>query len=290
MNFDQIDDVLTANWLIHQETAFKYLPLLLAFANGQDISAMTQTNEARHKPYVVRGAINLVERWDISDPNIPENSIAIIPVQGVLFKYGYSGTMQIMTRIVEAINNPRICAILLFVESPGGMVANIDLASSLIKTSPKPIYSFVSRLAASAAMWLISSTKIIASSKLDQLGSIGTKVTWMDFDGIFEKLGAKKYEEYATKSIRKEHESRELIKGNSAPLKARLDFVNEAFHSEIRQNLGIKQDSEVFEGDVYFAEEAINLGLCHHLLSIEETIEMLHKEGLKKAIKSMYNN
>lgn len=289
MNFDQIDDILSADWLIHQESAIKYLPLLLAFANGQDISALTKIDEDRHKSYAIRGAVNLVERWDISDANIPENSIAIIPVAGVLMKYSYGGTVQIMNRIHEALNNPRICGILLIVESPGGMVAQIDLASNLLKTSPKPIYSFVSRMAASAAMWLISSTKIIASSPLDQFGSIGTKVSWLDLDGIFEKLGAKRYEEYATNSIRKEHQLRSLKNNNPAPLKEHLDFINDAFQKQIIENLGIKKDSEVFEGDVYFTEEAISLGLCHHIMSIEETVDALHQEGLKRTIKSLYN-
>ena len=188
------------------------------------------------------------------------------------------------------MNNPKICGILFLVETPGGMTANTDLAANLIRSaaSEKPIISFVTRMNASAGLWLTSPTKIIASSPMDSIGSIGTAANWMDFDGIFKKLGAEYFEFYATKATKKNNETRELLgkNKNDKPIIARLDFVNEMFHKAVQENMKINSDSVVFEGDVFFAEEAIKLGLAHSIMSIEETIDMLHQEGLKKIIKS----
>ena len=193
-----------------------------------------------------------------------------------------------MNRIYDAINNPRICAILLLVESPGGMVANIDLAANLVKNCPKPLYSYVSLMSASSAMWFVSgSKKIIASSPMDAFGSIGTKAKLFNIDGILKKFGADIRDIYATKSTHKDFAIRELLDNNNEdPIRKDLDFINEIFHKTIQENMGISKSSDVFTADLYYAEEAINKKLCHEILSIEETIDSLHKEGLKHVIKS----
>jgi len=289
MRFDQIEQILTADWLINRDTYLRYLPLLIAFMKGQEITASSlETDNLHKKPYVIRSGANLIDKWELTDLDIPENSIAVIPIQGVIMKYGYNGSAEMMVRINQAIFNPNISSILFLVETPGGMVVNTDLLSALVKDCPKPTMAFVTRMAASAGMWGISACdRIVASSKLDMFGSIGTMTTAMDEAGLFLKLGIDLKEVYATKSIKKNHDSRELFgeKKNDKPLIARLDFINEYFHATIKENLGIAENSEVFDGDIFYTEDAISLGLCHEILPINDAIEQIHEMGLNNKIK-----
>lgn len=282
--FDKVEEVLSAQWLIHQDTALKFIPYILSFLQRGELSSnIFIPDEIKHKPYVVGSSINTVERWELTDLTIPENSIAVIPVMGIIMKYGYSGTMSLMNRIREAENNPKIGSILFWFETPGGMVNNTDLAAEAIAQCEKPTIGFISTICASAGMWLISGcNKIIASSKLDMVGSIGVKTNIMDINSFLrDKLGFFMKDIYARLSVKKDFEYRQLLDaGNEEPIKDRLDYINNIFHEAISKNLGIAAGSEVFDADVYYAQEAIRVGLCHEIGNFEYALKTAHDLGL----------
>ena len=83
---NRIFSILGAQWLIHQDTAVSYLPVLIAFIKGQDMLLKPSDD---HKPYVVAWdgptpGIPTIGKWGLSDTTIPENSVAVIPVDGVI--------------------------------------------------------------------------------------------------------------------------------------------------------------------------------------------------------------
>jgi len=282
--FDKVEEVLSAQWLIHQDTALKFIPYILSFLQRGELSSnIFITDQAKHKPYVIASSINTVDRFELTDTNIPENSIAVIPIMGVIMKYGYSGTMSLMNRIREAENNPKIGSLFFWFETPGGMVNNTDLAAEAIAQCEKPTVGFVSSMCASAGMWLISGcNKIIASSKLDMIGSIGVKTNIMDINSFLrDKLGIFIKDVYATLSVKKDYEYRQLVdENNEEPIKARLDYINNIFHASISKNMGIAAGSEVFSADVYYAEDAIRVGLCHEIGTLQYALKTAHDLGL----------
>ena len=275
--------------MIHKEVILNYIPIFVSFLNGNQLpNFFTQTDTTENKPYVVASAYSTINRWNLSDVDIPENSIAIIPISGILFSWY---TISIVNYIKEANNNPNISSILFIVNSPGGLIFYVDIAAKFIKDLKIPTVAYVMNMSASAAMWIISACdKIIASSELDSLGSIGARTSFTDINGFLkEKLGLNIYEIYATKSTRKDEEIRELLKGNDKIIKKTLDFANEIFHKDIQTNLGIAKDSEVFTGAIYYAQEAIKHGLCHEIGSMEYALETATQLGAKNKINSFIN-
>ena len=282
---NRIFSILGAQWLIHKDTAISYLPVLLAFVKGQDI--LLQVGEV-HNPYVVSCCgpdqqINTANRWELDDELMPENSIAVIPIDGVICSWD---SMMLMQRIQQVQENDRINAVLFQVNSPGGMVAQIDLLTSLIKNMGKPSVALVMGMSASAAMWVISGCNYrIATSPLDMIGSIGTKTTFQDYAGLLEKIGIKSEDIYATLSTQKDGEYRAFIEnGDTKPIVAMLDFINEIFHKTIQDNIGIDASSEVFTGAMYFAEKAQELGLIDEINTIDYALNHAYQLGLKNKI------
>ncbi|MHC1707500.1 MAG: S49 family peptidase [Bacteroidales bacterium] len=290
-------EFLSARWLIHRDEVLSYLPVMVSFINGNKLAIEDFADDkTRNKPYILTPYIlkksqgpNMVTEYELNDLSIPENSIAVIPIIGVIYSYK---TQNLVNSIIEAENNPNISAILFVVNSPGGMVFYTDIAADVIKNTQKPTVAYVLNMAASAAMWLISAMdERIVSSRLDMVGSIGVMTTFMDMTGLLkEKLGITIYELYASKSTRKNNHIRELLKGNDKPILDDLDFTNEVFHQVIRENLGIKEDSEVFTGEIYNAEKAISLGLADRIGTFEQAIDSAYKKGLVHSIKSLNNN
>lgn len=287
----QLINTLSARWLLAGEVAVNYLPLLVSFLNGQkitiDASLLGKTDS---KPFAIHGNsdVNTVNRWDLDSPDIPENSVGIIPIQGVLLDYD---TSRISMFLKMAEQNPAINSVMLVVNSPGGMVSQIDLVSDQITAFPKPVITFVQDVCASAAVWLVSgSKKIILSSKLNRIGSVGVMTTFTDVWPALEKFGIDRREIYASKSTRKNFLKRNLQNQSltreeqEKPLIDDLDFVNDFFHQSVSKNRNIALDSEVFEGDMYYSEKGIEIGLADEINTIDYALTLAHQLGLENKI------
>jgi protease IV len=263
----------------------------MSFLNGNAISANDFKDGA--KAYAVSPA-NTVTNYELIDQSIPVNSIAIIPISGVITS-GIS--MRIESWIKMAESNPKIIGMLFMVNTPGGMVFYTDILAATIKNSPLPSVGYILQMAASAGMWLASSMgRRIISSPLDYLGSIGVMTTFMDVTALFDKIGIKSYDFYATASTRKNEMSRALLDAEKTLeekqtlVAADLDYVNNFFHKAIQDNLGIDKDSEVFTGAMYYAPRAIELGLADEIGSFEMALDAVYKMGLDNKIRSISNN
>jgi len=294
---DYLSQIINARYLIAPEVVDNYIPLALACLCGIKIEFEAyEKNRAKADVIAAKdGQLNTADKWDLIEGSAPENSIAIIPIQDEIFSWR---TMELVRLINLAENNPNIIAVLFLVNTPGGMVFYTDIASEAIKAMQKPKITFVLNMAASAGMWLISATdRIIMSSQLDRVGSIGVMTSMMDFTRMFrDKLGIDKTDLYATKSTGKNLETRTFLDAaleiaeRTAPIIANLDFVNEIFHQAIHDNLGIDLSSEVFTGKMYFAKDAIDMGLAHEINSFEYAANLAYKRGLEYSIKSFFNS
>lgn len=286
--FNRVSQILNARWLIHQEVILNYLPVFFSFLNGARIDIQGQEDNIDiRKPYVVSASetqINLVDRYDMESGDVPANSIAIIPIRGEIMSWH---SMDLARYISMAEQDPKIIGVVFLVNSPGGMIFYIDIVAAAIKAMTKPAVSFVMNMAASAALWLVSATdKIILSSPLDRVGSIGTMASIYDFTRLFkDKLGIDIYEIYADAAVNKNNEMRTLLnqtltmEERTAPIRDDLNFINDFFHQAISDNLNIDRSSEVFSGKVYYAQKAIELGLAHEINTFEYAVNLAHQLG-----------
>ncbi len=285
---DRLFQVLASDWLIHQDTVLSYLPAFIAFLNGAKFELKA---EAGPKPYIkafntdgTPDLISTVGKYDLTDINIPENSVAVISIQGPIYSWQ---TMQLINDIKDAEENPQISSILFLVSSPGGMVSQLDIAADTIKNLSIPTVAAIFEMSASAAMWLTSAMNYrIATSPMDQAGSIGVMTSITDMSGLLkDKLGIVITDLYATKSINKNAEIRAFLeKGEKGPITTKLDFINNYFHAQVQKYLGIKADSEVFTGDIYFAEQAKEMGLINEINTMDYALQYAYTLGLKNKI------
>ena len=135
--------------------------------------------------------------------------------------------------------------------------------------------AYIEGMAASAAYWIISgASKIIASSDLDRIGSIGTMLMVEDLQPSLEAQGVKFHEVYATLSVDKNKDFNQVLDGNYKPYQKNvLDVINSKFLSSIKTNRPGVEDSTL-TGKIYFAPEAIALGLIDEIGSLEYAISV----------------
>lgn len=273
-----LKDILTSAWLLHDERKDAYAALLLSLLNG-DAPAI-DTSEARRKnhAYVISSPKAMLVDADSSmglrNPNIEPGSIAVIPIRDEIMKYDQScgprGTMSILEDLRLAEDNANIKSILLVVDSPGGQVTYTDILAAAVKNCAKPVIGYVEGMAASAAYWIVSGcTRIIASSGLDRIGSIGTMLYYADLQPYYEEMGVKFHEIYATKSPEKNKDINDVLDGKyEGYRKEVLDIINENFHTAVkmaRPNI----NREALTGKIFFASDAISMGLIDEIGSME---------------------
>jgi len=271
-------DILSSVWLIDKERSGVYATILYSLLKGEAVT-MEDSAVARElaRSFVI-SASSREERLGLKSDQIPGGSIAVIPIRSEIMKYdvpcGARGSMSIISDIKAADENSNISSILLVIDSPGGQVSGTDLLVEAIKGASKPIVAFVEGVAASAAYWIASAAdKIIASSTLDRVGSIGTMLFFADLKPYYEKEGVKFHEFYATASVDKNKEFNQILDGNYEPYqKSALDKINTKFMTDVKANRpGL--DESTLTGKMYFAEEAISLGLIDDIGSIEFAIQ-----------------
>ena len=96
-------------------------------------------------------AVQIAEAYELTDPDLPENSIAVITVEGGIYPY----ISYRIEQLVKAANaNPNINGILFFVNTPGGYVHRVDITSEVIAMSEKPTAVYATGMCCSAGMFM----------------------------------------------------------------------------------------------------------------------------------------
>lgn len=193
-------------------------------------------------------------------PLAESSPVAVVNIVGELTKYDTVCATGMMSygEIINSLSaDPSTSAIVLNIDSPGGMVSGTQDLADIIKSVDKPVIAFVSDLAASAAYWLASACdEIIANNDLAQVGSIGVVATYPDYSEYFKKQGVKLTTLYARQSTHKNDEIREMLQGNSTPILDSLSTYADSFIGSVRSCRPGVLDEQL-SGHVYYAKDVL---------------------------------
>ena len=284
-----LTEILSSSWLLHAENPDLYGAILVSLLRGERINEEDFSKaRANNRPFVVC-APGSQDPQPINSPNIPSGSTAVIPIRGVIMKEdqfcGPRGTVSLTQDIKSADANPSISSILLVISSPGGQSSYTDILSAAIASCSTPVTAFVEGMAASAAYWIASGAKkIICSSDLDMVGSIGTMIQFADMQGYLEREGVKLHEVYATLSTDKNQDVKDLRAGNYDRVRSEvLDRINSKFHANVTANRP-GMDISTLSGKIYFASDAIALGMVDEIGSFEYALEQANSATSKNSL------
>lgn len=208
-------------------------------------------------------------------------NVAIVPVIGPLmsrFNWAYWSYDEIVRdlRLVGSI--PDIEAVILDMDTPGGMVANVDsVPAEIARLREKmPIYAHVGGLCASAGYWIASAAEKVIADKTGLVGSVGALIRYVDMEGILTRLGANVVEVIAEQSPNKRL-SRDSDEGR-AELQAIADDGAELFIQGLVANRGVSRETIIEnygQGLVFPAGEALKRGLADQVASLEDVLTEL---------------
>lgn len=141
------------------------------------------------------------ELWQQRKPySVDENGIAHIDVFGVLLfretefmtaLYGGTDYTEIMAEMDVAENDPNVNAIMLTVDSPGGMAFGNNRCAQRVASCSKKVFAHTDGLCCSAAYSIACGVDYLAATEDSDIGCIGTILPMLDVSGMWEEFGVK---------------------------------------------------------------------------------------------------
>jgi signal peptide peptidase SppA len=204
-------------------------------------------------------------------------NVAIVPVIGPLvsrFSWQYWSYDEIVRDLRLIGSMPDIEACILDMDTPGGMVDNVDsVPTEIARLREKmPVYAHAN-FCCSAGYWIASAAEKIVANRTGLVGSVGALIRYVEMEGILTRLGANVVEVVAEQSPNKRL-TRDSEEGR-AELQAIVDDGAELFIQGIVANRGVTRDTVLEnygQGLVFPAAEALRRGLVDQVGSLEEVL------------------
>ncbi|WP_299329740.1 S49 family peptidase [uncultured Psychrobacter sp.] len=200
-----------------------------------------------------------------------ENGVATIDVRGLLVpetsrdyrSWGVTGYANLADYIQQANDDYTVTSIVLDIDSGGGYIKGIDIATEAIYQSSKPVETFISGDMYSAAYWLGASTnKITAESELNGIGSIGVYVVHTEESGWLERYGEKVSLFRSGKWKAAFNSFMPLTDDEKQRLQEGVDESASVFFNHVAAQRNVDAKTvKGWEGDVFTAVKAKELGL-----------------------------
>ncbi|MCC2646754.1 MAG: sppA1 [Rickettsiaceae bacterium] len=206
----------------------------------------------------------------------PPATIAVLRLSGVIgsqpqLRSGLS-LDGLNTTIEDTFKLPRLKAVCLSINSPGGSPVQSELIASRIRELAEeqkvPVYSFIEDVGASGGYWLACIGDEIYASKSSIIGSIGVVSASFGFNEAIKKLGVERrlYTQGKNKSMLdpftpERKEDVEIIKKIQRDIHQHfIDFVKDRRKNKITQD-----DDIIYTGEVWAGEIAQDFGLIDGL-------------------------
>jgi signal peptide peptidase SppA len=219
-----------------------------------------------------------------------QQTVAVLPVRGIvtprmdLFTALLGGTSmsEFRSAFRGAMAAKDVSAIVLDVDSPGGMVDQVPEMAAEIRSArgKKPIVAVANTEANSAAYWLASQADEIVASPSSLMGSIGTYAQHVD-ESQAEAIEGVKTTLVSAGKFKTEANPHEPLGDEAAGhLQGLVDNYYGMFVADVAKGRGVSVDNVrngYGEGRVLSAKDAVSEGLADRVGTFDDVVRELMK-------------
>jgi len=227
-------------------------------------------------------------------------SVAVVPIRGPLAQRAYDGSLcgyvdgydAIAERFIGALDDPRVGAVVLSIDSPGGDVAGLEEAVRRMvqarDDSAKPVYAYADEQTASAAYWIAASVAgrghvfLPESGEVGSIGCIGARI---------DETAALEQEGIAVTIVRDppgkaaSHPAGPVAEVADERLTKIVGEVATRFIKAMASSRRMAQRTvRALDGAMLSGQEAVEVGLADGVSSFEAVIERAAADAAKRNI------
>ena len=220
----------------------------------------------------------------IGDRGDRTDVVAVVKLHGVItpspspLARGAINLASVESALSRAFDHDRLKAVALLINSPGGAPTQSGLVAERIRQladkKKVPVLAFAEDVAASGGYWLACAADEIFAHRTSMVGSIGVISGGFGFTGLLERFGIERrlHTAGANKS-RLDPFSPEKPE-DVEWLKKMHSQLHELFVEWVKERRGdrLATTEELFTGDVWLGNKAVELGLIDGLGSLRDVI------------------
>ena len=235
-------------------------------------------------PRAFGGFFDVLERPAVD----AREAVAVVTIRGPLDhharRYGWGDSYEaIIERVAQALET-RPKAVVLSVDSPGGLVSGmLDTSRTLramARTAEIPLLAFVDGASASAAYALTCAADRVFVTPTSIVGSIGVIDALLDVTGANEARGVKI--SLVTSGERKGDGDPNTPTSEDAlaAVQKRVDELASEFFALVAEHRGISADSvRDLEAATVLGAEAVRIGLADEIATFDEVLALASADG-----------
>jgi protease-4 len=215
----------------------------------------------------------------ISEDGLPTGGprVGVVEIEGIVV----DGTAAVR-ELREHADNPAIKAVVLRVNSPGGVVAptqEIFAAIQRARKAGKPVVATLGAVAASGGYYVAAAADRIYANPGTLTGSIGVIMQMANLEGLLKKVGveyvvvkAGAYKDVGNLARTMSPEERKM-------LQALLDDVYSQFVDAVAEGRGLERKEVLAfaEGRIYSGQQALALKMVDEMGGFEDAVEAAGK-------------
>lgn len=214
-----------------------------------------------------------------SAPYQVHGNIAIVSITGVLTPEGWWGTStpSVGHAVAEASRDSAIKGIMIYGDSPGGSVDDVDDTAVMIRRARERtrVYAHINNLGASACYWLCSQAERVTASRTSRVGSIGVYTVVTDLSQAAEREGVKVHVVGTGGMKGAFTPGTPITEEQLAELRTEVDGLNGHFLRAVRSGRQMTADTlkPLADGRVWLANDAAAHGLIDGVMSFDDAVK-----------------
>ena len=204
-----------------------------------------------------------------------EKHTAVVKLSGFIADGETAGSKNVISGLKSAFEHDDTAGIVIEINSPGGSpVQSAYIYDEIIRLKQKhdsiPVYAVIADVGASGAYFVAASADKIYVNKSSLVGSIGVRMGSFGFVEMIKKLGVERRLLTAGEYKASSDPFLPAQSEQTAHLQTMVDEVHQHFIAAVKQGRGdrLDQSPDIFSGQLWTGEQALNLGLADAFGSI----------------------
>ncbi len=217
----------------------------------------------------ILGLLVLAERGEWA---LGGNRVALVEVEGIIVDAD-----RVVRELEEHLEDPSIRAVVVRIQSPGGVVAptqEIHDAILRVRAKGKPVVASMGAIAASGGYYLAVAADKIVANPGTLTGSIGVLMQLAEIEGLLKKVGVRFEVVKAGRHKDLGNIGRPISPEERAILQSLLDDMYDQFVTAVARGRGLERAAvlELADGRVYSGRRAKELKLVDALGGLEDAV------------------
>ena len=204
------------------------------------------------------------------------DTVGIINIDGTIQYDGTTSSPEgLKAQLDAAEQNPHIKAVVLRVNSGGGVATAGEEMSRYVRDFSKPVVVSCASLDASAAYMISSQADYIYTAETSAVGSIGVIMSVTDLSGLYEKLGISVDNITSADAKDAGGGDRPLTEEERAWYQAQVDQINDVFIATVAEGRSMTEDEvrALATGLTFTGIDAVGNGLADEIGTLEMAVE-----------------